>query len=309
MSAQALAWIFFNLFVLMMLALDLGVFHRKPRVIHYKEAIAWSLFWIFLAFAFNIGIYFFLGKEPALNFLTGYLIEESLSIDNLFVFLLIFKYFQVPSQYLHRVLFWGIVGALFMRALFIAVGLALVTTFHWMLYVFGVFLIYTGFKLAFEKGAESHPENNPIIRLFRRWFPVTHEFHGEKFFIKKESVYVATPLFIALLAVETADIVFALDSIPAIMSITLDPFIIYTSNVFAILGLRSLFFALSHMISIFHHLHYGLSCILIFIGLKMLLVDIYPVPIGIALAVVACVLLISVVASLIFPEKKPNSPS
>lgn len=205
---------------------------------------------------------------------------------------------------MHRVLFWGIIGALVMRAFFIFAGLALISAFHWMLYLFGVFLIFTGIKLALQKGAESHPESNPVIKLFRKWFSVTPEYHQERFFIKQGSKYIATPLFVALLAVETADIIFALDSIPAIMSITLDPFIIYTSNVFAILGLRSLYFALSHMMTLFHHLHYGLACILIFIGIKMLLANLVPIPILLALAIVAIILAISIFASLIFPENK-----
>ncbi len=297
------AWIFFNLFILIMLTLDLSLFHRKSHTISFKEACLWSLFWIALALLFNVGIYFFLGKEPALNFLSGYLIEKSLSVDNLFVFLLIFQYFHTPSKYQHRILFWGIIGALIMRICFIFGGIYLIKQFHEIFYLFGAFLVYTGIKLGLEKGTERHPEQNFILKLLCRWIPVSTEIHQEKFFVKKGTQYLATPLFIALLAIETTDLVFAMDSIPAIMAITLDPFIIYTSNVFAILGLRSIFFALSGLMSLFHHLQYGLAALLVFIGCKMLIADYIPIPIGITLAVIALTLAASIAASLAFPQK------
>ena len=308
-SNQVLLWVFFNIFVLAMLALDLGVFHRKAHVIKIKEALAWSAFWITLALLFNLGIYFWRGPETALEFLTGYLIEKSLSLDNLFVFLLIFSYFRVPSLYQHKALFWGIVGALIMRAAFIFTGITLVQKFHWVIYIFGAFLILSGIKMGLQKGKEIHPERNPVLRLFRRFMPVTDGYEDSKFFIKRAGRYLATPLFIVLLVVETTDVIFAVDSIPAILAITLDPFIVYTSNVFAILGLRALYFALAGLMRLFHYLHYGLSAILVFVGVKMLLVDVYKIPVAIALGVVASILLISVIASIIRPRKEGVVPT
>lgn len=299
-----IVWIAFNLFILAMLVLDLKVFHRKPHEIKMKEALAWSAFWIVLALLFNAGIYFWRGPQAGLEFLTGYLIEKSLSVDNLFVFLLIFSYFKVPALYQHKVLFWGILGALILRAVFIFAGIALINQFHWLIYVFGAFLILSGIKLALEKDKEIHPEKNPILRLFRRMMPVSKEYKGSQFFFKKAGRRFATPLFVVLLVVETSDIVFAIDSIPAILAITGDPFIVYSSNAFAILGLRALFFALAGLMQLFHHLHYGLAAILIFVGTKMLLADIYKIPIGIALGVIAGILTLSILASLIF--KKPT---
>ena len=284
-----------------MLALDLGVFHRKVHVIEIREALVWSAIWVVLSLLFNLGIYFWRGPETALEFLTGYLIEKSLSVDNIFVFLLIFSYFDVPSLYQHKVLFWGILGALIMRAIFILAGVALIQKFHWVIYVFGVFLILTGIRVALQKGKEIHPERNPVLKLFRRLIPVTARYEGSRFWIKKEGRYLATPLFIVLLIVETTDIVFAVDSIPAILAITLDPFIVYSSNVFAILGLRALYFALAGLMRLFHYLHYGLSGILVFVGLKMLLTDIYKIPIGVALGVVGGILVISVIISVVRP--------
>ena len=302
-SNQILLWIAFNFFVLAMLALDLGVFHRKAHIIRIKEALGWSAFWIALALLFNVGIYFWRGPQTALEFLTGYLLEKSLSVDNIFVFLLIFSYFRVPAISQHKVLFWGILGALIMRAVFIAAGVTLIQHVHWIIYVFGAFLIFTGIKLALQKGKEIHPERNPVIKLFRRYMPVTGDYEESKFFVRRAGRVLATPLFIALLVVETTDIIFAVDSIPAILAITHDPFIVYTSNVFAILGLRALYFALAGIMQLFHYLHYGLSAILVFVGVKMLLADIYKVPIGIALGVVAGILLLSVIASLARPRK------
>ncbi|MFQ6089055.1 MAG: TerC family protein [Candidatus Methanofastidiosia archaeon] len=303
MSSQVLLWVIFNIFVLAMLALDLGVFHRKAHVMKIKEALVWSAFWIALAFLFNLGIYLWRGPETALEFLTGYLIEKSLSVDNIFVFLLIFSYFRVSSLYQHKVLFFGILGALIMRIIFIFTGIALIQKFHWVIYVFGAFLILTGIKMALQKDKEIHPERNPVLRLFRRFMPVTDDYEDGKFFVKRAGRYLATPLFIVLLVIETTDLIFAVDSVPAILSITLDPFIVYTSNVFAILGLRALYFALAGIMQLFHHLHYGLSAILVFVGAKMLLVDIYKIPVGIALGVVASILLISVIASVVRPRK------
>ncbi len=306
MPDQILLWIGFNLFVLLMLALDLGVFHRKAHVVKTREALLWSAVWIAMALLFNLGIYFWQGQKVALEFLTGYLIEKSLSVDNIFVFIMIFAYFGVPALYQHKVLFWGILGALVMRALFIASGVALIERFHWIIYVFGAFLILTGAKMAWQKDKEIHPEKNPLLRLFRRLMPVTDRYHGGAFFVKQAGGSFATPLFVVLLLVETTDLIFAVDSIPAILAITLDPFIVYTSNVFAILGLRSLYFALAGIMPLFHYLNYGLAAILAFVGAKMMLVDFYKIPIGISLGVVAAILLISVVASLLWP--RPQAP-
>jgi len=302
-SIKILIWVGFNLFVLGMLALDLGVFNRKPHKTTVREALIWSGVWIGLALLFNAGLYYWLGPQKALEFLTGYLIEKSLSVDNIFVFLLVFSYFKVPAQHQHKVLFWGVVGALLMRALFIALGVALIQRFHWIIYVFGAFLVFSGIKLAIEKDKEIRPEKNPILRLFHRLMPVTQTYEEGRFFVERSGRRVATPLFIVLLVVETTDVIFAVDSIPAIMSISLDPFIIYTSNVFAILGLRALYFALAGMMQSFHYLHYGLSAILVFVGLKMLLLDLYKMPVGVALGVVGAILAVSVVLSMLLPVK------
>lgn len=291
-----------------MLALDLGVFHRKAHVVRLKEALGWSVVWICLALLFNVIIYFWHGREPALQFLAGYIIEKSLSVDNLFVFLLIFSYFSVPSIYQHKILFWGILGALIMRAIFIAAGITLIEKFHWMIYLFGGFLIITGIKMALQKDKEIHPEANPILRLFRRFVPVTDRYHDDHFFIVKERKRWATPLFVVLLLIETTDVIFAVDSIPAVLAVTRDPFIVYTSNVFAILGLRALYFALAGIMQLFHYLHYGLSVILVFVGAKMLISDIYKVPIGIALSVIAGILIVSVIASILRPRQTTSSP-
>ena len=304
MSNPVLWWAVFNIFVLAMLALDLGVFHRTAHVVKFKEALLWSAVWVFLAFLFFLGIFFWRGRVTALEFLTSYLIEEALSVDNLFVFLLIFSYFRVPSLYQHKVLFWGILGALIMRAIFIAAGITLVQKFHWIIYLFGAFLVLTGIKMALEKDKEIHPEKNPVLRLFRRFMPVTDHYEEGNFFVKKDGRRFATPLFVVLLVVETTDVIFAMDSIPAVLSITLDPFIVYTSNVFAILGLRSLYFALAGLMTLFHYLHYGLSAILVFVGAKMLIADIYKIPVGTALGVVVGLLAISVIASVVHPREK-----
>jgi tellurite resistance protein TerC len=304
MSHQALWWVVFNIFVLAMLALDLGVFHRNAHVVKFKEALLWSAVWVCLAFLFFLGIFFWRGREPALEFLAGYLIEESLSIDNLFVFLLIFSYFRVPSLYQHKILFWGILGALIMRAVFIFAGITLVQKFHWIIYLFGAFLIFTGIKMALQKDKKIHPEKNPVLFLFQKIMPVAEHNEDGKFFIKREGRRLTTPLFVVLLVVETTDVIFAVDSIPAVLAVTLDPFIVYTSNVFAILGLRSLYFALAGMMALFHYLHYGLSAILVFVGAKMLFADFYKIPVSIALGVVAGFLAVSVIASILHPREK-----
>jgi tellurite resistance protein TerC len=294
-------WIFFNLFVLLMLTLDLGVFHRRPRKVKFKEALAWSLMWVALAGAFAVLVLFWHGRTEALEFVTGYVIELSLSVDNLFVFLLIFRYFQVPPIRQHGVLFWGIIGALVLRAVFILLGVGLIRRFDWVIYIFGALLIYSGVKLLTQGETEIHPERNPILRLFRSWMPVTEDFVGGKFFVRRPGLY-ATPLFVVLLMIETSDVLFAVDSIPAILAITLNAFIVYTSNVFAILGLRSMYFALAGLMEIFSYLHYGLSVILIFIGMKMLVSHYYTLPTWIALVIVGAVLAVSVIASLMFPK-------
>ncbi len=300
---EPLFLVLFNIFVIAMLVLDLRVFHREAHEIKIKEALLWSAFWVVLSLIFNVGIYFWLGKIVALQFFTGYLIEKSLSVDNLFVFLLIFSYFRVPAKYQHKVLFWGILGALIMRSILIGLGTALIHSFHWIIYVFGAFLIFTGIKMAFQKEtAEIHPERNIIVRMFKRIMPITPGYHGERFFIKIDGKNYATLLFIVLLVVETTDLVFAVDSIPAIFAITTDPFIVYTSNVFAILGLRALYFALAGIMNLFHYLKLGLSIVLTFVGMKMMVAEIYPIPIGIALGVVASVLIVSIAASILLPK-------
>ena len=298
MENQLWLWVGFNAFVLLMLALDLGVFNRKDHEIKIKEALIWTSVWIVLALLFNAAIYYYNGPEPAMQFLTGYIIEKSLSIDNIFVFVLVFSFFKVPALYQHRVLFWGIIGALIMRAIFIAAGVTLIEKFHWIIYVFGAFLIFTGIKLAINKGTKVDPEHNPVVKLFRKFFPVTDQYHGNKFWIKVKGKNVATPLFLVLLLIETTDLIFAVDSIPAILAITSDPFIVYTSNVFAILGLRSLYFALAGIMHLFKYLHYGLAAILIFVGIKMVLVDFYKIPVNVSLCVIGGILLVSVLVSL-----------
>ena len=303
MHTNLTLWIGFNIFVLSMLALDLGVFHRRAHAVRVREAVIWSVVWIALAGVFNIVLYFGFGGERALEFLTGYLIEKSLSIDNLFVFLIIFSYFRVPAEFQHRVLFWGVLGALVMRAGFIAGGVALIERFHWIIYIFGGFLILTGIKMSQHKDKELRPDRNPVVRLARRIFPISSHYHGQNLFAREHGRSVATPLFLVLLVIETTDLIFAVDSIPAILAISRDPFIVYTSNVFAILGLRSLYFALAGIMQMFHFIHYGLSAILVFVGTKMLLSDIYKVPIAISLGVIALIITASIIASLLWPAK------
>jgi len=286
-----------------MLALDLWVFHRPAHQVKFREALAWSVTWILLAIAFAVIVFFWHGHDAAVEFTTGYIIELSLSVDNLFVFLLIFRYFRVPADHQHKVLFWGILGALVMRALFIVVGVGLIRKFHWITYLFGVFLIYSGIRLLGEKNAAFEPEKSLLLRLFRKWMPVTENYEGDKFFVRRGRLY-ATPLLMVLLVVETTDLLFATDSIPAVLAITLNAFVVYTSNVFAIMGLRSMYFVLAGMMDLFHYLHYGLSAVLILIGAKMLASNFFPVPTVAALGLVAGALAISMLASIVYPQQK-----
>jgi tellurite resistance protein TerC len=301
MTQQQWLWVGFNAFILAMLVLDLAVFHKRPHEVKFKEAAGWSVFWIALALLFNAGLWYLSGPQAGLEFLTGYLIEKSLSVDNLFVFLLVFSYFAVPAKLQHGVLFWGILGALVFRFIFIIAGVELLERFHWLIYVFGAGLIVSGVKLWQEKEKKIEPEKNPLVRLFRKFMPVTPEYHGSKFFVRQAGRLAATPLFVVLLVVETTDIIFAVDSIPAILAITRDPFLVYSSNAFAILGLRALYFALSGVMQMFHHLHYGLSAILVFIGGKMIASEFVKVPTAVSLAVVAAILAVAVWASLRWP--------
>ena len=298
-------WILFNLFVVAMLVLDLGVLNRRSHRVGFREALAWSGVWIALAAAFAVLELFWHGRAQALQFVTGYVIELSLSVDNLFVFLVIFRYFKVLDQHQHKVLFWGILGALLMRGVFIVAGVGLIRRFSWITYAFGALLVYSGLKLLRQGETEIHPEKNPVLRIFRRAFPVTKEYVGGRFFTQSDKLY-ATPLFLVLLVVETSDILFAVDSIPAVLAITLNAFIVYTSNVFAILGLRSMYFALAGMMDLFHYLHYGLSVVLIFIGLKMLGSHYVNIPTVWALAMVLLVLGTSILASMVNPREKSS---
>ena len=302
MVIDSFIWVCFIGFVLFMLVLDLGVFHRKSHEIKIKEALIWSAVWISLALIFNYGIYVFLGKEKAIEFLTGYIVEKSLSVDNLFVFIMLFTYFKVDVKHQHKVLFWGILGALVMRAIFIFAGVALINKFHWIIYIFGALLIFTGIKMLFHKEENIDPDRNPLVKLFKKIFPVTEKEHGDKFFVRLNGKTVATPLFIVLLMVEFTDLIFAVDSIPAILAITNDTFIIFSSNVFAILGLRALYFALTGITKYFYYLKYGLSAILVFVGIKMTIVDFYKVPIVSSLLVISGILIISVVVSVLRPK-------
>ena len=296
-------WIIFSVFVLGMLALDLGVFSRKPHEVKFKEALLWSIVWVTLSLIFNAWIYHEFGSEKALEFLTGYLIEKALSVDNIFVFVVLFASFAVPKIYQHRVLFWGVIGALLMRAIFIGLGAALISRFHWIMYVFGAILIYTGIKLMRQgDDHDPHPEKNPIYKLGRRMMPAVPEYHGKAFTIVKDGRRYATPLMMVLIAIEATDVVFAVDSIPAIFAITTDPFIVYTSNIFAILGLRAMYFLLAGVIDKFHYLNVGLALVLMFVGIKMVIVEWYKVPITASLLVIAGLLGASVAASMIWPK-------
>ena len=306
---QTALFIAFNAGVLAVLAIDLGVFNRKAHAPSVKEAAAWSAVWISLSMGFAGVVYYQMGSQSALEFLTGYLVEYSLSVDNIFVFLLIFNYFRIPDKYQHRVLFWGILGALLMRGAMIAAGAFLIARFHWIIYVFGAFLVFTGIRMAMHDDTGIEPEANPILRLVRRLLPITHDYRGQHFFVKESPApgapvtLMATPLFIVLVLVETTDLIFAVDSIPAIFAVTQDPFIVYTSNVCAILGLRSLYFLLAGVIHKFHYLKLGLAVVLTFVGVKMLLGSVYHIPIQVSLGIIATILVSSVVASIVFPKQ------
>ncbi|HEX6981833.1 MAG TPA: TerC family protein [Balneolaceae bacterium] len=306
MEHSLLLWTLFTLFIFAMLVVDLVVFNRESHEISIKESLTWTGVWITLSLLFGVGVYYYMGADTALDYYAGYLIEYSLSVDNIFVFLLVFTYFKVDPKYQHKVLFWGIFGALVFRFAFIFAGAALLERFHWLIYIFGTFLVYTGIKLAREKDKEIHPEQNPLLKLARKMFPVTNEYHGDNFFIRQSGRLVATPMFIVLIMIETTDIVFALDSIPAILAITTDQFIVFSSNAFAILGLRALYFSLSGVMKLFHYLHYALSAILVFVGIKMLISEFYHVPTPYALGFIVLALATSVIASIMNPEDAPD---
>jgi tellurite resistance protein TerC len=292
-------WVGFLLFVCAMLALDLGVFQRRAHAVSPKEAGIWTAVWVSLALLFSVVIYFWHGPTAALEYTSGYLIEKALSVDNLFVFVLIFTFFGVPAAYQHRVLFWGVLGALVLRGLFVAVGAVLLAQFHWVVYVFGAFLLYTGIKLALMKEAEVHPDRNPLVRLFRKVIPVTSHYVGEHFFTRINGRRIATPLLLVLIVVESTDLAFATDSIPAVFAVTTDPFLVYTSNVFAILGLRSLYFLLAHAMEHFYYLKPALAVILSFVGVKMLISRLFEIPTVTSLAVIVGLLAVATIASLI----------
>lgn len=301
MSNSIFLWSVFSIVVVIMLAVDLGIFRKESREIKLKEALIWSAVWIAMSLLFNVWIYFYSGPDMALDFLTGYLIEKSLSVDNIFVFILIFKYFDVPRKFQHKVLFWGIIGAVVMRGILIAAGITLIHQFHWLIYVFGAFLIYGGIKLFSEEEESIEPDKNPVLKLIRKQkvFPLIGLYYEHaKFFIKQKGKYYITPLFVVLIMIETTDVIFALDSIPAILSITTDPFIVFSSNIFAILGLRALYFALAGIMQLFHYLRIGLALILVFVGVKMILADVYHIPTAYALGFIGVTLLISILASL-----------
>jgi tellurite resistance protein TerC len=303
METPIIFWIFFNVFVLLMLALDLGVFHRKSHEVSVKEALTWTFVWIFLSLIFNVIIYFWKGQQQALEYFTGYLVEKALSVDNIFVFIMIFTYFQIPTKYQHKVLFWGIIGALIMRVIFIFAGVALLERFHFTIYIFGALLIFTGIKMFNHNSSKINPNKNPVLKFFKKFMPVTQTLHDDKFFTKIDGRRFATPLFLVLILIETTDLIFAVDSIPAILAITQDQFIVYTSNVFAILGLRSLYFALAGVIHRFWLLSYGLAVVLIFVGIKMTLIDFYKIPIEWSLLFIAAIITASIFLSLKFEKK------
>ncbi|HBG07822.1 MAG: tellurium resistance protein TerC [Geobacteraceae bacterium GWC2_58_44] len=305
MSTQTIMWLAFGAVITAMFVLDLFVFNRKSHEIRFREALTWTLVWVGLAMAFNAGVWYYLGKAKALEFLTGYIIEESLSVDNLFVFIMIFSYFRVPRAHQPRVLKWGIIGALVMRGIFIILGIELIERFHWMVYLFGAILIYTGIKMAFGGDEKVEPEKNPLVRLVRRFMPITKRMAGDRFFIKRRGILAATPLFLTLIVVESSDLIFAVDSIPAVLAVTRDPFIVYSSNVFAIMGLRSLYYLLAHVMEMFAYLKLGVSCILAFVGAKMLLVDVVEIPLLFSLGVIIGTLTISILVSVIL-AKRPH---
>jgi len=304
MDTPIIFWVLFNAFVLLMLALDLGVFNRKAHEISVKEALTWTFVWVFLALIFNTIIFYWKGRQQALEFFTGYLVEKALSIDNIFVFIMIFTYFQIPSKYQHKVLFWGILGALVMRVILIFAGVALIEKFHFTIYVFGALLIYTGYKMFYHNNAKIEPDKNPLIKFFKKFMPVTPDLQEDNFFVKLEGKRFATPLFLVLILIETTDLIFAVDSIPAILAITQNQFIVYTSNVFAILGLRSLYFALAGVVHRFWLLSYGLAVVLVFVGIKMLMIDLYKIPIELSLIFIAVLIAGSIFLSLRIKQTK-----
>jgi len=297
MGVPFIFWLLFHVFVFAVLALDLGVFHRTAHAVSKREALVWTVCWVMLSLVFNAGVYYWMGTQKALEFLTGYALEYSLSMDNIFVFVLLFRYFSVPPRYQHRVLFWGIVGALVMRGTMIALGTLLLARFRWILYLFGAFLFYTGVRMAGPRHFEVEPEHNPVLKLVRRWWRVTEHYEGQHFFVRRERGLYATPLLVVLAAVETTDLVFAVDSVPAVFGITQDPFIVYTSNVLAILGLRSLYFLLAAVIESFQYLHIGLGMVLAFVGAKMLIAWAVHIPVTQSLAVIVAIVSISMVVS------------
>jgi len=303
MSESAILWSSFSLFILGMLALDLGVFHRKSHTVSVKEALIWTGVWITLAMLFNLFVYLYFGNEKALEFFTAYLVEKSLSIDNIFVMIMIFSYFNVPNEYQHKVLFWGILGALVMRVIFIFAGIELIHKFHWLIYVFGGFLVVTGVRMVVGEDKPIQPNKNPMVKLVRKLFPVTKSFEGDNFFVTRNRKIWATPLFIVVVLIEATDLIFAVDSIPAIIAISDDLFVVYTSNVFAILGLRSLYFALAGIEKYFKYLKYGLATILVFVGIKMCIVDFYKIPVEISLIVISFLLALSMIASVLIKRK------
>lgn len=304
MDTPIIFWILFNAFVLLMLALDLGVFHRKSHEVSVKEALTWTFVWVFLALIFNLIIYYWRGQQQALEFFTGYLVEKALSVDNIFVFIMIFTYFQIPSKYQHKILFWGIIGALIMRVIFIFAGVALIEKFHFTIYFFGALLIFTGIKMFNHNNSKIDPEKNPVLKFFKKFMPVTPTLHEDKFFIKMDGRRFATPLFLVLILIETTDLIFAVDSIPAILAITQDQFIVFTSNVFAILGLRSLYFALAGIVHRFWLLSYGLAIVLVFVGIKMMLIDFFKIPIEWSLLFIASIISASIILSLKYKKQQ-----
>jgi tellurite resistance protein TerC len=304
MSDSFILWTAFNAFVLAMLALDLGVFHRKSHEVGVKEALTWTSVWIALAMIFNVFIYYYFDKEKAVEFFTGYLIEKSLSIDNIFVMIMIFSYFSVPATYQHKVLFWGILGALVMRVVFILVGVELIHNFHWLIYIFGGFLVFTGIRMFSSSEAKIEPEKNPLVKLARKMFRFTSDYEGDRFFVRRGPELWATPLFLVVILIEATDLIFAVDSIPAILAISDDSFIVYTSNVFAILGLRSLYFALAGIEKYFRYLKYGLAAILVFVGVKMCTTDLYKIPVYVSLIVIAVILIVAMLASVAVQKRE-----
>ncbi len=305
---EIILWIGFNILVLILLAIDLGVFHGDDHEVTVKEGLIWTVVWITLALTFNLVLYYWKGTEVAVEFLTGYTIEKSLSVDNIFVFLMLFSYFRVPAKYQYKVLIYGILGALVLRGIFILGGTYLIATFNWILYVFGAFLVFTGIKMGFGEEKEVEPSKNPMLKILRRFLPITSNYRNGKFFVRESGKLMGTPLLVVLVVVESTDVVFAVDSIPAIFAITLDPFIVYTSNVFAILGLRALYFAMAGLMKLFYYLKYALGVILAFVGVKMLLHDVYHMPNSIALGTIAAIFGISIVLSIYFPPKKEELP-